>query len=422
MRLDRRFVNSVAAPVGKAEATYWDEASPGLGLRVLRSGAKSWIVRYRIGKRQKFTTIGRAEDLKVEKAREIASSFRAKAKLGQDPGAEVQTMRAAASDTLDRLIQDYIARHCAKRQKPRTQVETRRHLLTYWRPLHKTPVPAIDRRLVSQELHRIAREHGEVAANRGRSSLSALYTWAIKEGLAGANPVIGTNRVTEEQSRARVLDDGELRAIWAATNGTAAYARIVRLLMLTGLWRNEIGALAREEIDLRAEVIAIPGRRTKNGRPHVTPISPQVRAIVGAAASDGAALVFSGGTAGFSGWSRGKERLDERIARARRDEAVPDRQGKPLTGVERQRHALARWTLHDIRRTVATRLADLGIEPHVIEEVLGHASGHKAGVHGIYNRSGYEAQKRSALTLWGEKLVELVEGRTAAVVPLRAAQ
>src|SRR5215204_1559802 len=108
VKLDRKLLASIAPPTDRPEATYWDDASPGLGLRVLRSGARSWIVRYRIGRRQRFTTIGRADDLRIEKAREIAATFRAKAKLGQDPGAEVEALRDAASDTFDRLIGDYL--------------------------------------------------------------------------------------------------------------------------------------------------------------------------------------------------------------------------------------------------------------------------------------------------------------------------
>ena len=115
-----------------------------------------------------------------------------------------------------------------------------------------------------------------------------------------------------------------------------------------------------------------------------------------------------------------KLRLDERIARARRDAALVERADKPLTRAEREKFGLARWTLHDIRRTAATRLADLGCEPHVIEEILGHTSGHKSGVHGIYNRTNYELQKKAALTLWANRLMEIVENRLATVIPMRA--
>src|SRR5688500_8151470 len=103
VKLDRKFLAGIAAPTDKAEITYWDDASPGLGLRVLRSGAKSWIVRYRIGKRQRFTTLARFADLKLDRAREIAATFRAKAKLGQDAGGEVAALKAEAENTLGQL-------------------------------------------------------------------------------------------------------------------------------------------------------------------------------------------------------------------------------------------------------------------------------------------------------------------------------
>jgi integrase len=76
--------------------------------------------------------------------------------------------------------------------------------------------------------------------------------------------------------------------------------------------------------------------------------------------------------------------------------------------------------LHDLRRTVATRIADLGIEPHVIEEILGHVGWHRAGVAGTYNRASYDRAKRAALSLWADHLMEIVGERPAVVVPLRA--
>jgi hypothetical protein len=93
--------------------------------------------------------------------------------------------------------------------------------------------------------------------------------------------------------------------------------------------------------------------------------------------------------------------LDKRITEANN--------GKPL----------AEWVLHDLRRTVSTGMGDLGIHPHVIEAVLNHVSGHKAGVAGIYNRSTYEREKRVALDLWADHLLAIVEGRASNVVQMR---
>jgi integrase len=108
------------------------------------------------------------------------------------------------------------------------------------------------------------------------------------------------------------------------------------------------------------------------------------------------------GERGFSGWSKCKERLDERITKAA---------GRPLP----------HWTLHDLRRTCATRMADLAILPHVIEAVLNHVSGHKSGVAGIYNRALYEPEKRQALALWTDRVMALVDGRSSNVTVLKRA-
>ena len=112
--------------------------------------------------------------------------------------------------------------------------------------------------------------------------------------------------------------------------------------------------------------------------------------------------VFGRGEGGFSGWSRCKARLDARIA---------EMTGKPLPG----------FTLHDTRRSCVTHMAELGVQPHIIEAVLNHVSGHKSGVAGIYNRATYDREKRQALDLWAEHLLAVVEGRAATVVPLKRA-
>jgi integrase len=115
---------------------------------------------------------------------------------------------------------------------------------------------------------------------------------------------------------------------------------------------------------------------------------------------NGLKYVFGRDDTGFQGWSKAKEKIDDRTAKKK---------------------AIDHWTPHDLRRTVATRMADLGVQPHIVEAVLNHVSGHKSGVAGIYNRATYAKEKREALSLWGEHVMALVEGRDATVVPLRRA-
>jgi integrase len=233
----------------------------------------------------------------------------------------------------------------------------------------------------------IANESGETVANRARAALSSFFTWAMGEGLADINPVIGTNKAKEGGSRDHVLRDTELAAIWKACREDD-YGRIVRLLILTGQRREEVGAMHWDEINLARAVWTIPRERTKNSLPHNVPLSDAALAILRSAPQrDGRALIFGDGAGGFQGWSKAKVALDNRVAQA-------EVKVRP-------------WRLHDLRRTVATHLNDLGTLPHVVEAVLYHSSGHKAGVAGVYNRANYQQEKRGALHRWADHLLHL---------------
>jgi integrase len=198
-----------------------------------------------------------------------------------------------------------------------------------------------------------------------------------------------------------VLSPTELATIWAATAGDDDYSAIVRLLLLTGCRADEIGSLSWAEVF--GDKIVLPGLRTKNGRDHIVPLSGPAQSIIaGRPRMFGGVFVFGRGgkDRGFTGWSSCKVLLDARIKAA---------------GVK-----VKPWTNHDLRRTVATLMAESGVAPHIVEAVLNHVSGHRHGVAGIYNRATYSAEKAAALTLWADKLLEIVEGTRRAVIPLRA--
>jgi integrase len=159
------------------------------------------------------------------------------------------------------------------------------------------------------------------------------------------------------------------------------------------------------EVDLDGSIWRIPAERTKNGRPHDLPLSqPAIAILRDRARHRRRDLVFGTGDGPFQGWSNAKRALDTRVlARLRKKD---------------KKAQLAAWRLHDIRRTVATRLADIGVLPHVVEAILNHVSGHKAGVAGIYNRATYAAEKRMALDLWAKHVAEAATGQPSKVTPL----
>jgi integrase len=419
MKLDQASLARLALPAGRSELIVFDDKLPGFGLRIRAGGKRTWIVQYRVGAKQRRKTLGSFPTISADRARAAAKQDLAEIQLGDDPQAKKAEQRARAVETLDAIAGRYL-RHQRERLKDRSYEQVETHLKKHWARLSGLSIHEISRRAVAAHLGEIARERGPFAANRARTTLSGLFSWAIKEGLVEANPVVGTNLQADEQPRERVLSDAELVAIWTACRDDD-YGRIVRLLILTGQRRDEVGGMAKSEISLGARKWSIPRERTKNSRAHEVPLSDLALGIVEKAirrdGTEGRDPIFgdgpraSGGTArGFSGWSKAKLQLDRRVMEPREDAATT-----------RKSEMAIPWQLHDLRRTVATRMADIGVLPHVVEAVLNHVSGHKAGVAGVYNRAIYAAEKRQALDLWAAHIEALLEGRSASnVVQLKA--
>ena len=397
MKLTKATVAGLTLPVDRDDKTYWDDDIPLFGVRLRKGGSKGWVFWYRLGGRAsplRKIGLGATSAVSAAEARAEAGKLYARVRLGQDPvGAKAEVI-TRAGESVGNALRPFLARQ-AKRLKPRSYAEVERHLLVQTKPLHQLQLATVDRRAIASLLAEVGVSSGPFAANRLRASLSAFFTWTMREGRLEANPVANTNRHEESGSRERVLTNDELRAVWTATGGGDQYSAIARLLLLTGARRDEIGGLKWDEIDFGNAMISLPGERTKNSKPFDIPLAPTALAILEAQPRQDRAFVFGRGQGGFSGWSKSKMELD--------------------------RHAnIAPWRLHDLRRTVSTVMHGLAVQPHVVEAVLDHISGHKGGVAGVYNRATYSAEKAAALSLWAEHVLAVVEGRPAKVVSLRA--
>jgi integrase len=410
MKLTSKTVQSLQLPTGKADHIEWDDEIPGLGIRLRAAGSRNWIFQYQIGDKQRRMSLGAATSESFKTVgdklgiRERADQLHARVKLGQDPAADKEANIKRASETFGAIAVKYLVVK-ERELRPRSFYETNRHISKSARPLDRMPLASITRRDIAHLLGTIRDNGGPIASNRLRSALSDFFGWAMSEGIAENNPVIGTNK-SEEVPRDRVLKDHELRAIWKHA-GDDHYGSILKLLLLTGQRREEIGGLRWAEIEEGA--IHLPGSRTKNKRPHVIPLSTQADAILKAqirrADDDGSLrdLVFGLGEKGFSGWSGSNRALNERIAAEL---------GAPLD----------HWVIHDLRRTFATLLNDrLGVLPHVVEACINHVGGAKAGVAGVYNRALYLRERVEALNLWADHLAAIVGGHEINVTPLRRA-
>jgi len=384
MKLTKTSVGKLELPQGKSDHTYYDSELRGFGLRLRSGGKRSWVAVYRIDRKVRRMVVGDASAVRPEDARKRAKEILARADLGEDSQAKKITERARLTFTLNGVIDNYLAQHVETALRPRPRAEKERYLRVTWRGLHDEPIDGIERHRIASELAEIAGKNGPVAANRARSALHALFIWAIRQGITSHNPVAETTKPGTERTRDRVLRDNELRAIWHACRDDD-HGRIVRILMLTGQRREEVGGMMWPELDFDKAIWSLAGERTKNARPHHIPLSHQMLGLLREIGPrENRELLFGAGSGAFSGWSRCKRRLDQRCG-------------------------VSNWRLHDLRRTAVTGMAELGIQPHVIEAVVNHVSWHKAGVAGIYNRAAYSADKRQALQIWTDHLTGVVK-------------
>jgi integrase len=408
-KLTASSIRTLTLPPGVTDKVYFDSDLPGFGLRMRASGSHSWMVQYAVAGKTRRIVLGLASALDANKARATAKDLLLQVRLGRDPAGEKEQAKARLAESFAALLPRFLKRQHT-RLKPRSYQETERHLQMHAKALHGRPIEAIDRRAIAGLLAEIAETRGPAAANRVRASLSAYLMWAAREGYIDSNPVAFTNQAVEKGARTRVLADDELRTIWLALEDDQ-YGAILKLLMLTGARRNEISDLTWSEIELDDATITLPPARTKNKRPHVIPLSEPAHAILAAQPrrvnADGSERdqVFGlrSRKGGLQDWSGQKKRLDARITAARA--------GKPLD-----------WTLHDFRRSISTALHErFGVPPHVVEVILAHVSGHKAGVAGTYNQAIYLDDRRRALERWGTHVMATVTGKsaTARIVPLR---
>jgi integrase len=420
MRLTAKNLQGLKLPADKTDHLFWDDDIPGFGLRVRAGGSRSWVFQYALGDKQRRLSLGAATPESFTKhkgpegtiklgIREQAAQLHAKVKLGHDPAGEKQQARKTSTDTFEEVAKRFLVfqkAHGGKDSKGLRQssyIELERHLTKHAKALDRLLLDKIQQRDIASVISAVRTVH-PVTANRVRTSLASLFGWAISEGLITSNPVTGTKR-TDEKSRDRVLDASELRLIWNALEDNH-FGAIMKLLALTGQREAEIAGMRWSE--LKDDVLVLPPERTKNHREHMVPLSEPAQAIIAEQPrrfdreGNLRELVFGFGQGPFSGWGKAMEILNKRIA-------------------EKTGHALPHWTPHDLRRSFATHASGLGIQPHIIEVILNHVSGFRAGVAGIYNRHAYDAEKRTALALWADHLLAIVENRESNVTSLRRA-
>lgn len=405
-----------------------DGLLPGLYLVVQPSGAKSFAVRYRHAGAPRKLTLGSHPAIDLAGARALGGRALRVAAEGRDPAAEKQTAkgetkRAAVEevrgrrDLFENVAREFIERHAMKSNRESTWRETARILglrpdadgklveaggdvMAAWRG---RKIQDITKRDVITLLDAV-NDRAPIMANRVLAAVRKLFNWCLARDVITASPCRMVEPPAPEHSRERILTDDEMRRLWVATNAEGwPFGPLVKMLLLTGQRLGEVSGMRWDEIDLEAKSWVLPGARVKNGNKHEVPLSDMAVEILSALprikTSKGFVFTTTRNVA-VSGFSRAKDRLDAAI-----------------TG---DGDAIDHWTFHDLRRTMASGMARIGIQLPVIEKVLNHTSGTFRGVVGVYQRHSFADEKRAALQAWASFVQTSVSGdRPSNVVPMR---
>jgi integrase len=429
------------APQSGERRVIRDAGARSLFLVITRTGHKSWMMRFRttggrIGKlvlgpvdlsgRELTGDPAVGQPLTLAAARQLAAEVLRQRALGHDPVAEHKARKlrqrapieAAASNTFGAAAKYFITKY--SRQRVRRWKEQARllglqptaddlevipgGLAARWAD---KPLAAID----GHDIHQLVvetRERGapglerrsdgptETRARAMLSCLSRLFRWQVQHRRVETNPCAGVHRPEASKARDRVLSNDEIKTFWLATDALAKpFAAVLRLLLLTGCRLNEIAALRWEELSADGTQINLPGTRTKNHRPHVVPLAPLAQTIIVdiPRITDCRYVFTTNGKAPVAIGSKIKSKLDAEMN-------------------------IPAWRIHDLRRTLVTGMAELGLRPDVIELCVNHVSGTRGGIAGVYNRSELLPERRSALERWALQVQGIVSGKPANKLPM----
>jgi integrase len=383
LRLTKSVVDDLA--VLSKDTVYWDAGLPGFGVKVTPKGRKVFIVMYRLagaGSRLRKYTIGPYGRITLPMARAQAQKIFAARLDGRDPAEEKrQSRRRLVVDRIDDLIERFIQEHVSRvgTSKRLTNL-LRRDVIPYWgtKSIHE-----IKKRDVSDLVSLIAQRNAH-ASHRLLKTLKTFFKWCVGRAVIDFSPAEGLSSGYRETSRDRVLTDQELAAIiLSARQMPQPYGGIVEFLALTGQRREEVAQLKRDELDENSRTWAIPGSRTKNKKAHIVHLSEAAWRVV--AKTPEGDLVF-GTSRGkrFQAFGKGKRALDK------------------LSGING-------WRLHDLRRTIVSGMARLGVPPHVADKILNHQAGTISGVAAVYQRHDFLAERKEALDRWGAHVEQIIQ-------------
>ena len=377
---------------------YWDADRPSFGLRISESGRKTWCVLYRYRGRLRRYTVGTYPPLSLADARRMADDLLHAAAHDKDPAGEKKADRRA--DTVSELVELYVDRH-AKISKRSWKTDRRvldRDVTPVWGP---RKAKDIKRRDVIEWLDRLMNRGAPIMANRTFEIARKMFAFAVARDLIEVSPFYGVAKAAPEHAREKVLTEDEIRAVWTAMDAEPPLlGAILQLRLLTAQRGGEVRAMRWQDVDPDPDTAkgsawwTIPGEFTKNGRAHRVPLSAPAVEIL------------------------------KEVRRRHRDPTwvFPGKKGPQVvvwhSGSRVREASNVDFVPHDLRRTAASYMTGMGISRLTVSKILNHSD---PSVTKVYDRYGYDAEKRQALDAWARRLGDIISGTSEGsnVVELR---
>src|SRR5215211_7398910 len=383
VRLTKSAIDGLATP--NKDTVYWDGVLPGFGVKVTPLGRKVFIVMYRVagaGSRLRKYTIGPYGRVTLAMARAQAQKVFAARLDGRDPAEEKrQSRRRLIVDQISDLVEAFIQQRVLPLRTAKVIANRfRREIVSRWggKSIHE-----IKKRDVIELVTEVS-DGGPDAGHRVLKSLKTFFKWCVGQGIIDFSPAESVRSYWRVKSRDRVLTDEELAAVLlAARQLRPPYDGIIEVLALTGQRREEVAQMQWTEINQANRTWSIPAERSKNGRAHIVHLSEQAWAVIDR---------FPRACAYVFATANRKRAQNIKTAKAAVDAA------SGVTG----------WRLHDLRRTVVSGMARLGVAPHVADKILNHQTGTISGVAAVYQRHEFMKERKEALDLWARHVSDLL--------------
>lgn len=411
MKITKRTVDAVSSE--SREILYWDPDLRGFGLKVTPAGSKTYVLQYRMGGRgspSKRYTIGRhGSPWSPATAREEAIQLLTLVRQGTDPRGERRAKQIEASELgfelqAERFIDRYLRAHWTKTWKEGARLLRVNAIPTF----RDRPISQISKADVSDLL--VSLSDRPALRRQVFAVLRKFFAWAVKqEGLINTSPLDGMVAPKPPRQRDRVLTIQELRAAWiTAGQMNYPFGPLFQLLIATLRRETNVAALSLNEIDFEQARWILPARKSKIGEEHIQPLNESAISVLNELPFSSGYCFTTTGKTPVSGFSKAKKRWDRMMLEFLRCE-----RGSNCNDTDDE--VLPPWRLHDIRRTGATFMQQMGVPIEVTEEILEHKSGTRGGVAGVYNKYRYLPEKAAALSNWGQILSELSVENSATV-------